>query len=223
MITYPGMVPSNVGRDAKYSVVWGAEGQMEVRLIYRISAGERVLLTTDRHEALVEIVNDIKVGANGAPGGVFYINEYRDVLVPTTEGCFFAGDYQADLEFNFEGTTLGPRAPAALEPGEPWPGPHAGVRYGLTADGSDVKYAKVDGNRELTEYLSNQTSSTSARDLAQRLGGIKGLGGGRIYINEATEFFTPIARGGHVVYTYLGSLREDDPWFPAPDVPRSVD
>jgi hypothetical protein len=59
MIIYPGHVPSNVARDAKYSVVWGSEGRMEVRLIYRISGGERVLLTTDRHDELVEMVNEI--------------------------------------------------------------------------------------------------------------------------------------------------------------------
>lgn len=222
MIIYPGHIPSNVNRDAKYSVVWSPEGRMEVRLIYRISAGERMLLTTDRHDPLVEMVNEVKVAANGVPGGVFYINEYRDVLVPTAGGCFYAGNYPSDLEFDFEGTVIGPRAAEDLAPGDLWPGPHVGIRYVLTADGSDVKFTKVTGYRELTEFLSDHTNPGAAHDLARRLFSIKGAGGGRIYINEAKEFFSPVDSRDGVEYVYLGWL-EEDAWFTPPDVPRPGD
>ncbi len=73
---YPGRIPSNVNRDAKYAIVSARGGRMEVRLIYRASARERELLTTDRHEEVVEMVNSVKVEKTGQPGGAFYINEY---------------------------------------------------------------------------------------------------------------------------------------------------
>jgi hypothetical protein len=191
---------------------------MEVRLIYRISAGERVLLTTDRHDALVDMVNDVKIAVNGVPGGVFYINEYRDVLVKADRECYYAGNYPHDLEFDFDGTTIGPRAPAGLEPGDEWLGPHVGIRYVLTADGSDIKYTKVVGNRELTVRLSEHVGQEAASQLARRFREFKGPGGGRIYINEALELFSPLGEE----YIYLGSL-DEDAWFDPPDVDRPGD
>lgn len=222
MIVYPGYIPSNVARDAKYSVVYGSGGRMEVRLIYRVSAGERLLLTTDRHDELVDMVNAAKIEGNGDPGGVFYINEFRDVIVPTAKGPLYAGNYPTDLVFEFEGTSIGPRAPGGVEPGDMWPGPHVGIRYVLTADGRDIKFSNVVGNRELTEFLSRHTSSAAATQLARRLGALKGMGGGRVYINEAMEFFSPVDKEDRIDYVYLGSLDEDQ-WFEAPDVPRPGD
>src|SRR5688572_3869824 len=98
---YPGLIPSNVSRDAKYSVVSSRNGGMEIRLVYRISARERELLTTDRHDSLVDMVNSVKVAATGQPGGAFYINEHLHVLVPTPAGCFFAGHCSELLQFEF--------------------------------------------------------------------------------------------------------------------------
>jgi hypothetical protein len=221
LIIYPGHIPSNPNRDAKYSVVH-AGGGMEVQLRYRVSSRELVLLTTDRHDALVDMVNEVKVAVSGVPGGVFYINEYRDVLVKANTECFYAGNYPYDLEFDFEGTVIGPRAPRTLRPGDVWEGPHVGIRHALTADGSDIKYVKKTGNREVTVFLSDDVDPESARNLAQRLGRNKGPQGGRVYINEALEFFTPIDRGAVTDYVYLGCL-DEDPWFTAPDVPRPGD
>jgi hypothetical protein len=102
-LSYPGLIPSNVNKDAKYSVVSRPAGGMEVRLVYRVTARERELLTTDRHDGLVDMVNHVKMEETDQPGGAFYINEYFDVLVPTQAGgCFYAGTYEKLLEFNFE-------------------------------------------------------------------------------------------------------------------------
>src|SRR5687767_14083352 len=72
---YTGNVPSNVGKDAKYSVVRRSAG-WEIRLIFRLSAEERALVTTSSHPELIELVNAVKEDVNGVPGGAFYINEY---------------------------------------------------------------------------------------------------------------------------------------------------
>ena len=68
---YKGNIPSNVSKDAKYSLVRGAKG-WEVRLVYRLNATERALVTTAEHPDLVELVNGVKEDAVGVPGGAFY-------------------------------------------------------------------------------------------------------------------------------------------------------
>ena len=216
---YPGYVPSNVSKDAKYSVVSGPDG-WEVRLIYRLSAREEALLTTKHHDRLVDMVNDVKLEHNGKEGGAFYVNEFFDVLVPTVDGnCYFAGTYQEVLEFEFDGEVISPRPRPGLEPGEPWPGPHVGIRYTLKAGGRDIGYeTKPSPNLVRKELLSDCHGEGPAAELAARLARIKGDKGGRIYLNECGEFFSPpSALGGE--YVYLGAL-DDDVWFPAPDVPR---
>lgn len=193
---------------------------MEVRLIYRVSERERQLLTTNRHDSLVDMVNKVKLEVTGQRGGAFYINEYFDVVVPTIDrGFFFAGIYEKQvLEFDFDGTILSPRAPQGLRPGNPWPGPHAGIRYTLTAGGDDIKYELEDGRRREEHRLSDH--GPAAATLAHRLRSVKGMAGGRIYINEAGEFFAPMmTMSRNIPYLYLGPLG-DDQWFPPPPVDR---
>jgi len=222
---YPGRSPSNVSRDAKYSVVHSATGAMEIRLVYRISNRERQLLSTDHHPDLVEMVNSVKGQLHGVPGGAFYVNEYRDVLVPdTTAGrCLYAGNYRRDLEFDYNGSVISPRPPEGLQPKDPWPGPHVGIKYVLVAGGNDIKYELKSGRTRLEHRLSDYVGADYAGELARRISEIKGSDGGRFYINEACEMFAPMngAEGG-VEYIYLGPLA-DNAWFDAPDVDRGDD
>ena len=212
LIVYPGRAPSNVNKDAKYSVKHGPDG-MHVTVLYPIGPGERELLATAEHAPLVEMVNVVKVAANGAPGGAFYITEFRDVVVPSVSGtAYFAGTYAPTLEFRLDGAIVSAKAPAELRPGEAWPGHRCGVAYVLAAGGTDIYYVQQTGNREKRISLSQSCGETEARALAQRLAAVKGTQGGRIYINEECVFFDP------ATMVYLGSL-DDDPWFPAPDVP----
>lgn len=213
---YPGLAPSNPSKDAKYSVVSG-EGGYEVRLVYRVSSREVALLTTGDHDELVDMVNTVKTEVTGQPGGAFYINEFRDVLVPGAGECHFAGIYEDNLAFDFDGPVISPEAPADLEPGDEWLGPHVGIRYTLAAGGRDIRYELKNGNRILQVKLSDEVGAGAAASLAARLASVKGSAGGRIYINESSEFFAPPSGGGSE-FLYLGSLGEDA-WFPAPDVP----
>ena len=215
---YPGRHPKNVNKDAKYSVVHGESGSMDIRLIYRASEREKYLLTTDRHDRLVDLVNAAKHANLGTAGGAFYINEYRHVLVPTPDGCVYAGEYAPSLVFEFDGMTIGPRAADDLEPGDEWPGPHVGIRYTLAADCRDIKYDHEEGRKSTTYLLSDFVGAASAAALARRLSVHKGALGGRIYINEECEFFSPVNNGAE--YRYLGHLG-DDGWFPCPSVPAS--
>ncbi|GLY21814.1 hypothetical protein [Micromonospora sp. NBRC 101691] len=215
MLIYPGLAPSNVNKDAKYSVVHSRQGGMEVRLVYRVSSREKQLLTNDRHEKLVAMVNHVKEEVNGLPGGAFYINEYGDVLVPHPNGgCVFAGSYDEFLKFDFDGQEIGPVPSPDLAPGDQWLGPHVGIPYVLTAGASDFRYEVISGQRSREYRLSDVVGQSAARLLARRLATVKGYAGGRVYINEARHFFAPVGSS----YLYLGPLG-DEPWFPAPAVP----
>lgn len=115
LLPYPGPVPMNVAKDAKYSVVHAADG-MHIQLRFTLNRKEQAILTTDRHEELVEIVNTVKQADGSAPGGVFYINEYFDVLVKAQDQCFYAGSYEQVLEFDFDGQIISPMRPPGVEP-----------------------------------------------------------------------------------------------------------
>ncbi|MGQ0823752.1 MAG: hypothetical protein ACT4OX_01765 [Actinomycetota bacterium] len=213
---YTGNVPSNVSKDAKYSVVHGTEG-WEVRLIYRLSSAERALVTTGSHPELVELVNEVKDDVNGAPGGAFYINEYKHVLVPTEDGCMYAGRYLPLLTFRFEGQEISATPPSGLSAGDEWPGPRVGTAYVLTADGADIRYRcetrpNVLADRRLSAEVGTSQAARTARQLARHK-----PGGGRIYINESFECFGPSATGNGLAHIYLGKVDEET-WFKEPTV-----
>ncbi len=227
---YQGHWPSNVGKDAKYSVKT-RDGVWKVNLLYRVNSGDEYLLAAEEHDELVEMVNVVKRATNNTEGGAFYINEYHHVLVPSMGGrMYFAGEYNKPLGFPFNGGRIGPKAPEGLKPGDPWPGPHAGVAYTLAAGGNDLYHeaSKVDAHgQEFTKKikLSDFAGPANAKGLANRLAAIKGSAGGRVYINEASEFFSPVANRGYE-FIYLGHLEPDaraepDEWFPVPPTPDS--
>jgi hypothetical protein len=208
-------LPSNVSRDAKYSVVHGPD-EMRVRLEFQIDRRVRALLTTDAHPELVEKVNKVKTAHGGAPGGAFYINEFFHVVVPTVDGSYYyGGTYDAPLEFDYEGQIVSPIAPPGLAVGDEWTGPHVGVAYVLTASSDDIYYRRTDGNLVRKYHLSDEVGAEAANALAKRLAVVKGTNGGRIYINECGEFFAPVQSAG--AFLYLGHLGEDA-WFGAPDL-----
>src|SRR4051812_36466770 len=131
---YPWLEPSSVKTDGKYRVT--ADGQ--VRLIHTIDRVERALLTTDRHPELVAMVGEVKKAHGEPPSGVFYINEWRHVLVKAAGETWFAGRYESLLQFDLDGETISARAPEGLQPGDSWSGPRVGVRYTLASSGDDV-------------------------------------------------------------------------------------
>ena len=223
---YQGYVPSNVARDAKYSIKHDLDGVMKVHLIYRSGPRERALLSTDLHPQLVNMVNEVKREVQGAAGGVFYINEFRHVLVKTADReCYYAGsfpDSDPPLSFRYDDTREVSADPDPdLEPGDLWPGPHAGIKYKVTAGGEDISYEHEEQPRRWREYrLSDYGTAGQVRSLMARLVAHKGAHGGRIYVNEERAIFAPVPdEGGELAYIYLGRLEPDDPWFDPPPVP----
>lgn len=222
LIVFEGNWPASVSKDAKYSV--RSEGRKYVvGIVYITKDAEKWYPTSDQHESLVDMVNRIKRELNSSPGGAFYINEYRQVIVPagTPITYYYAGEYHKDLIFDFEGKKLcglpidlnGNQ----LKPGDIWEGPHAGIPYVLKAGAKDIYYTKeIRTNVTRDELLSKYVGPVEARKTASKIAAIKGTAGGRFYVNECRSIFAPLEKGGTWEYIYIGKLEDDDPWFPRP-------
>ncbi len=218
---FTGNCPRNVAKDAKYSVRSGKSGPV-VTLTYRSQEDERWYATTEEHPELVNMVNEVKLSDGQPPNGAFYINEYRQVIVPTgvSDAYYLAGTYTKTLCFEFEEKIL-TCEPVDLEgnplsTGDTWVGPHPGIRYVLCAGGTDIKYVtRPRPNVEKDIKLSKAIGDEGARAMASRILAIKGHAGGRFYVNEAASIFAPIKEGADWKYVYIGQL-DLNSWFPNP-------
>jgi hypothetical protein len=205
-LAYPWLEPSTVNTEGKYRL--GANG--EIRLNLTVGPKERTLLTRERHPDLVGMIASVKRGHGEPPSGVFYINEWRHVLVKAGGATWYAGEYSSILEFDLDGEMISARAPSALSPGDTWKGPRVGIRYTLAASGDDVYCKRLIGNRtERKEYLSDYIDG--AASFVRTFSKFRPQGG-RLYINEARELFSPDPDRGFV---YLG-FAPTDRWFPEP-------
>lgn len=220
-IIYKGNRPESVKKDAKYRIV-SEDGKPVVGMSYTTATGEHWAPTVDNHPDLIRKVNAVKSEINGVLGGQFYINEYRQVIVPAKDDYYYAGEYLNDLSFNFEGQTLSGQAVDEdgnqLEEGDDWENALMGIPYIICAGGNDIRYElQLRPKVKVRARLSKVTSSKQAADLAHRLSGLIGhYQGGRFYINEYEEMFKPINMGAWVKYIYIGKLKDTDPWFPKP-------
>jgi len=225
---FTGNCPRVVSKDAKYSVRWD-KGKQVVSLIYRIGQRERVFLATTEHEPLVRMVNAVKEDLQFQTGGVFYINEWRQVIVPVTDEVrreveyYYAGEYHGNLEFDFDGKRLSGLPVSvdgqALQPGQEWEGPHAGIPYKLRAGGRDIAYERRTApNRLLEVRLSDHVGTQEAAHMARKIREQRDERGGRFYVNEHRVIFTPVSEQDSLHYIYVGQLEDSDPWFPKPVV-----
>lgn len=221
LVRYTWNCPKNVSKDAKFSVR-RQDKKLEVGVTFKTAFGENWALSTGKHAKLVEMVNSVKLEATGSLGGTFYITEYRQVIVPTAgddDAYFYAGEYLEDLEFHFEGHVISGAAVddqrKALKPGDPWSGVHPGIPFKLKAGGKDIAFIRVvKKNVTREELLSEHSTVSQAKALAERIRAIKGFEGGRFYVNERRHIFAPLKGEGGVEYVYITDLLPSDPWFP---------
>jgi hypothetical protein len=223
-VRFLGNCPSNVNRDAKYSVKI-ERGEYVVGLFYRSTEGELWYPSNADHPDLVEMVNNVKTRFSGSPGGAFYVNEYRQVLVPVIgeeRDYYLAGEYDPPLEFEFEGKILSGNAKdldgKPINPGDVWVGPHPGIPYVLKAGGRDISYKYWDRpNVEKVVRLSDCIGQ-EAEKVALEIARLKGAAGGRFFINEFCQMFTPITGDRGLNYIYLGKITDLKYWFPKPHI-----
>lgn len=228
MPAYPkfkGNCPRNVSRDAKYTVRSAKNGPV-VALTYRTTDDERWYATTEEHPELVRMVNQVKLSLGLQPNGSFYINEYKQVIVPAvgTDAYHFAGDYGNPLRFKFLDEESGVETILSgepvdlkgnpLAPGDTWVGPHPGIPYVLSAGGNDIKFTiQPRPNVEKDIKLSKVIGPEETRAVASMMLALRGFSGGRFYVNEFCAVFTPLQEGYNWRYVYAGQI-DLNRWFP---------
>ena len=221
-VRFLGNCPSNVNKDAKYTVrlEWG---EYVVGIYYRSTEGELWYPSNVDHPDLVEMVNNIKTRFSGSPGGAFYINEYQQVLVPVIgeeKDYYLAGEYNQPLEFEFEGKILSGDAKdldgKPINPGDVWVGPHPGIPYVLRAGGKDIYYKYWVRPRVEKEVHLSDCIGKEAEKVALEIARLKGAAGGRFYVNEFCQMFTPRTGDSGLNYIYLGKITDLRYWFPKP-------
>ncbi len=226
---FRGNCPTNVSKDAKYTVRIDKDRKTSViGLTYNAGDDERWYTTTEKHPGLVKIVNDVKISRGNPPNGSFYINEYKQVIVPVidTKDYYLAGIYEERLEFKFEGNILS-GSPIDLQgnpikPGDKWVGPHPGIPYRLAAGGKDIYYkSHPRPNVEKKVILSKARSPQIAAEVADKISKYKGHSGGRFYVNEYRSIFAPIKEDEGWNFIYIGEL-DMDKWFPPPEIDQPL-
>ncbi len=199
---YRGVWPQNVSRLAKFGVR-SHEGLWRVCVLYDVGSGLRYLALDEERDDLAALVNGVKTTMGNAPGGAFYVNEYRHVIVPVDSGdgsshYYFAGYLNGELTFQFEGAPLSTRPVQPdgipLAPGDQWVGPRPGIPYVLAAGGKDIYYetpALTDGDAPTVRAMTTMRITLSRvlrnRELVARavapIAKIRGFQGGRFYVN----------------------------------------
>jgi len=232
---YRGLWPKNINKLAKYTVSF-IEGQWRVTVGYEVEEGLRFLAVEGGDTGLASLVNDVKTAVAHQPGGSFYVNEFRHVLVPVKRGAtseyYYAGKAGADFVFDFEGKSLSTKPLNAdgvpLRQGEKWYGPLPGIPYVLAAGGQDIFYktpaltdadppqVRPNGIRKvkLSKVLGDRSRVAQATKL---IADVRGYHGGRFYVNEHAAAFTPVAAGdgNGLDYVYCGQI-DLAAWFPEP-------
>lgn len=238
---YRGVWPQNVSKLAKYAVRF-VEGDWKVTVLYDAGDGLRYLAVEGGAPDIATRVNSVKTALSDQPGGAFYVNEYRHILVPVTADAssrvgshyYMAGRLDTDFRFEFEGQplTAKPVNPdgTPLSRKDRWVGPRPGIPYVLAAGGCDIYYetpALTDGDPPTIRpsmtrrvQLSKVIVDKSLIETATwPISSVRGHRGGRFYVNEHRATFTPVdsGDGNGIDYIYCGTVNPSA-WFPEPRV-----
>ena len=223
---FSGNCGGNVSKDAKYVVRHHGAGQFRIALLYRADGGETWHVSTQAHPELAKMVNRVKEEVARAPAGAFYINEYRQVIVPASDGeserkMYYAGEYATQLEFQFEGKRVStqPRdlTGRTLKPGDKWMGPRVAIKYTLAAGGNDIRY-ESNPRPEVTKRVSlvDSIGAMVAMPMLDMIHAHK-RDGGAVYVNDSLAVFVPLTLSSPMEYVYCGQL-DLARWFPKPDM-----
>lgn len=235
---YRGVWPQNVSRLAKYTVRF-IEREWKVTVLYDAGDGLRYLAVEGGAPDIASRVNAVKTTLRDQPGGAFYVNEYRHILVPVTapepsagSRYYMAGRLDTDFRFEFEGQplTAKPLRPdgTSLQIKDRWVGPRPGIPYVLAAGGGDIYYetpALTDDDPptvrpsmtrkvQLSKVIGDKSLLRSALG---PISAVRGHQGGRFYVNEHGAMFTPVdaGDGNGIDYVYCGQVNPSA-WFPEP-------
>lgn len=228
---YRGHWPGRPKKTDKYSILKVGD-EWKITALCNVGESRRVIYVEKGADDIVERVNAIKraTRSNKREGGVFYINEYKHLIVPIERNDktpYFVDKKPVEVdflfEFNGEYKTTKPinSDGKPLQPGDEWVGPTPAIPYVLAAGCEDI-YCElpvltdtnppetVEGHTKRI-YLSKVLADRSAvqrtvnlvKDVKKKSGGFR--------VNEYCAVFTPIEKK----IIYCGQL-DLSAWFPEP-------
>jgi hypothetical protein len=226
LIEYFGNATTSVVRQGKYRISMKS-GKPVIEVVIETSDDMRIYPASSSHPRLVSMVNAVKQAAGYGSGGQFYINEYQQVIVPATDSLgdgyvryYYAGDYDGEIELCLDGDKFSGKPlrsdGSLMQPGESWEGrPRPGIGYKLKAGAQDIEFSvQISQGREKIYRLSKVAGVLAAKKVAALVAQVKGIKGGKFYINEYRAMFCPLNEGDLTDWKYVGTLDVKDPWFP---------
>jgi hypothetical protein len=237
---YRGVWPQNVSRLAKYAIRF-LDGEWKVTVLYDAGDGLRYLAVEGGAPDVASRVNAAKTSLRDQPGGAFYVNEYRHVIVPVSSSgqpgpgshYYMAGRLDTEFVFEFEGRLLTSKPinsdGTPMAAGNRWVGPRPGIPYVLAAGGGDIYYetpALTEDDPPAIRPMTTRKVQLSkvvgdkarVRSATGPISAIRGHQGGRFYVNEHGAMFTPVdaGDGNGLDYIYCGQINPSA-WFPEPN------
>lgn len=206
----------NIPVERKYSVVSSKyHGQYRPTIQFTDYQNDIVyseVYTTEPFEQLVSDINEVAFIHSGAAGGVFYVNEFKQVIKPvggiSDSANIYVGEYP-DLHFIFDckGRLIDNDDVSGLEVGDPWPHQKVGTRYHYSAHRGIVYYEHEDGN------TIRRCQFTISPGIIDALWEVKNRHGGQFYVNEHGHVFAPQIEEGPGTDFYVGTI-DYSQWLP---------
>jgi hypothetical protein len=160
----------------------------------------------------VNDINEVALEHSGATGGVFYINEFKQVIKPVGSGPdsenIYVGEYP-NLHFIFDcnGRLIDNDDVSELNVGDPWPHQKVGTRYHYSAHRGIVYYEYEDGN------TIRRRQFTPSSEIIDALWQVKNGQGGQFYVNEQGHVFAPQADEAPGPDLFVGTI-DYSHWLP---------
>ncbi len=154
---------------------------------------------------LVGAVNKAKIRISRRPGGIFLINEFGQVIVPSSRSDgkrLLVGEVDGVLLFKnpSNGNIIDLSDDTGLQSGDLWEKPYIGVKYNLNSR-SNIYYYRYCSEQNKSEYPSKQDD-----ELIKKLRKIRRYGSVRFIVNQYGLVLTKIPEGEY--------CRDEDKWIP---------
>ena len=154
---------------------------------------------------LVEAVNGAKIKISRRPGGTFIINEFGQVIVPSSWGDgkrVLVGEVDGVLLFEnpSDGSIIDLSDDTGLQIGDLWEKPYIGVKYNLNSR-SNIYYYRNCSEQNKSEYLPKQDD-----ELIKKLRKVRRYGAVRFIVNQHGIVLTKIPEGEY--------CKDEDKWIP---------
>ena len=168
--------------------------------------------TTKAWEQVVADINDIATLHTGQSGGVFYVNEFKQVIKPIGDSSgvvdIYVGEYpRLHFVFDCNGKLIDNANVTGLEVGSPWPHQKVGIKYHFSAHREEIYYEMPEGN------VIRRHAFKAPPDLGHALWTVKSRQGGIFYVNEHGNVFAPQTDEVSGPDLYVGTI-DLSQWLP---------